>query len=103
MLIIAKIRLIPVLLALACCLVRPAGAGENYLVQSSTMLPWQTVFENIKDSVVQIFAFGSPYNFTTPFKKGDLRQSRGSGFLVERNGQLAIVTNYHVVEGADIL
>lgn len=103
MIIFAKMRLCLVLLVATCCLVRPAGAGANYLVSSSTMLPWQSVFENIKDSVVQIFAFGSPYNFTTPFKKGDLRQSRGSGFLVERNGQLAIVTNYHVVEGADIL
>ena len=69
----------------------------------ATPQSWDKVFENIKDSVVQIFSFHRPYNFDLPFKQSDAGLARGSGFFAEIDGELCIITNFHVVDNADVI
>ncbi len=67
------------------------------------ILPWPDVLDEVKDAVVQIFSYSSPFNFQTPFKRDALTRSSGSGFFVMLDGVLSIITNYHVIDKADII
>jgi S1-C subfamily serine protease len=64
---------------------------------------WPDVFDDVKDAVVQIFSYATPFSFQTPFKKDALVRASGSGFFVRLQGSLGIITNYHVVDNADVI
>jgi S1-C subfamily serine protease len=59
----------------------------------------EQVYEAAAGSVVEISTSGSAED--TPFGYGQLQQGTGSGFVYDDEGH--IVTNYHVVEGAETL
>ncbi|MBM3893071.1 trypsin-like serine protease [Candidatus Dependentiae bacterium] len=82
------------------------GKKDNALALKKVSLEkrsWADVFDEVKESVVQIFAYASPFNFQTPFKREQLQQGAGSGFFVMLDGELSIITNYHVVDNADVI
>ncbi len=64
---------------------------------------WPDIFDEVKESTVQIFACKSPFNFHTPYQKDPQQNSSGSGFFVLLKGELAIITNYHVIDKADVI
>jgi S1-C subfamily serine protease len=59
---------------------------------------WKDVLVDVKDSCVQIVAYGTPFNFELPFRKADVQADAGSGFFIEVEKRLCVVTNYHVVD-----
>lgn len=65
---------------------------------------WSEVFQQVRDKVVQVIAYGSPFDWQEPYKKGDLTGARGTGFILAGDdGTLDIYTNFHVIDGADVL
>jgi len=62
---------------------------------------WAEVFASTKDKVVQIFSYGRAFDWTQPYKQGDLEGCSGTGFLVSAYGD--IYTNFHVVNGAELI
>jgi S1-C subfamily serine protease len=66
--------------------------------QSPLQETWTSIFEHTKNNVVQIFAYGTTYNWATPYKQGQPFACRGTGTVVSAQGD--IYTNYHVVASA---
>ena len=60
-------------------------------------LPTQHEFER---SVVMIEATSSNEDYEKPWRGTHTFDCSGSGFIIERNGKVYILTNAHVVEGA---
>ncbi|MFH0898564.1 MAG: trypsin-like peptidase domain-containing protein [bacterium] len=56
---------------------------------------WLDIQKKVKDTVVQIFADVTEFNWIEPYKTPKQGASRGSGFFVNQEGD--IITNYHVV------
>lgn len=61
---------------------------------------WSGVFEQVKDKVVQVIAFGTPVDWYEPYKQGDMQGWSGTGFFVNPN---QLYTNYHVVRSAQAM
>ncbi len=59
---------------------------------------WVDVQKKVHDTVVQIFAKISKYNWFEPYKAPDQTINYGSGFLIHEDG--SILTNFHVIEEA---
>jgi len=59
---------------------------------------WLEVQKKVKDTVVQIYANTTEFNWIQPFKTPDQGSVAGSGFFINKEGFL--VTNYHVVAQA---
>jgi len=70
--------------------------GQDNLRQS----PWHAVQQMAKDAVVQIFAERTPFNWLQPFRLSDHKKSFGTGFFINVEGEIYIITNFHVVEQA---
>ncbi len=62
---------------------------------------WENIFEHTKNSVVQIFALGTHFNWEVPFQSGEAFEHRGGGVIVSPQGD--IYTNYHVIDEADVI
>ncbi len=60
--------------------------------------PWLAVQPKVKDTVVQVFAHVGEFNWLEPYKSPNQSEGRGSGFLINENGD--IITNAHVVDQA---
>ena len=69
--------------------------------QSSQPKSWDYIFEHTKNSVVQIFALGTHFNWEIPFQAGDGFEHRGGGVIVSPQGD--IYTNFHVIDEADVI
>ena len=61
---------------------------------------WRGVQQKAKDTVVQIFAFKFEKDIIEPYMMPYQRASRGSGFFIQYDEQIFIVTNAHVVDQA---
>lgn len=59
---------------------------------------WLDVQQLVKDTVVQVFANVSEFNWLEPYKTPEQSEGAGSGFFINSNGD--VVTNYHVVAQA---
>lgn len=59
---------------------------------------WLCVQKQVKDTVVQIFAHVTEFNWLEPYKAPDQNEGTGSGFFINSNGDM--ITNYHVVAQA---
>jgi len=59
---------------------------------------WLDVQKQVKDTVIQIFAHVSEFNWLEPYKAPDQGEGTGSGFFINKDGD--IITNYHVVAQA---
>lgn len=59
---------------------------------------WLGVQKKVKDTVVQVFAHMSEFNWLEPYKSPEQSESAGSAFFVNAEGNL--VSNYHVVAQA---
>lgn len=59
---------------------------------------WRPVQEQVKDTVVQIFAQSAEFNMLEPYKTPEQKTARGSGFFINSDGE--IVTNAHVINQA---
>ena len=60
------------------------------------------IYARSASGVVQITSTSTPADgdpLVTPFDQGEPQQALGSGFVIDKTGH--IVTNYHVIEGAD--
>ena len=56
---------------------------------------WLDIQKQVKDTVVQIFAQSTEFNWLEPYKSPEQNEGSGSGFFINDKGD--IVTNYHVV------
>lgn len=59
------------------------------------------VYEKVKNSVVLVTALSKQTVLTIYGPVTEWSRSEGSGFFVEYDGKIYVVTNYHVVSGAD--
>lgn len=59
---------------------------------------WSDLQAEVKDAVVQVFAQIGAVDLLQPYKTPNQFQGTGSGFLINKNGE--IVTNAHVIEQA---
>lgn len=59
---------------------------------------WLEVQQMVKDTVVQVFANISEFNWIEPYKTPEQGESSGSGFFINDDGDF--ITNYHVVAQA---
>lgn len=59
---------------------------------------WLNIQKQATDTVIQVFANISEFNFFEPFKSPKQTESRGSGFFINADGH--IITNYHVIAQA---
>ncbi len=75
----------------------PVAAREHASLRQS---PWHAVQQTAKDAVVQIFAERAPFNWLQPFRLSDHKKSYGTGFFINVDGEIYIITNFHVVEQA---
>lgn len=73
----------------------PLGSGESTYTLESDII---SVFENASPAVVNII---NRSYIITRFMQVEPQEGTGSGFLFDSDGH--IVTNYHVIEGADEL
>lgn len=64
-------------------------AGENM---------WLSVQKKVKDTVVQVYAQTTEFNWLEPYKSPEQGEGVGSGFFINTDGDL--ITNYHVVAQA---
>jgi serine protease Do len=71
--------------------------GTN-LSQEPNDSSWLGVQKKVKDTVVQVFAHMSEFNWLEPYKSPEQSESAGSAFFVNAEGNL--VSNYHVVAQA---
>lgn len=59
---------------------------------------WLGIQRKVKDTVVQVYAQTTEFNWLEPYKSPDQGEGVGSGFFINANGDL--ITNYHVVAQA---
>ncbi len=59
---------------------------------------WIDMQKKYKNSIVQITTHSGSFNLGEPYRPPEVRKSRGSGFLITKEGHF--LTNAHVVEGA---
>lgn len=59
---------------------------------------WIEVQKKVKDTVIQIFAHVTEFNWLEPYKTPDQGEGAGSGFFINDKGDF--ITNYHVVAQA---
>lgn len=76
--------------------------GSNTSGQSNTFLIGENVslaplYEEVKDAIVVIRGLMLQYDV---FRRPYYSQVQGSGFVYNFNGQIVVITNYHVVEDA---
>jgi len=72
-------------------------------VYGMTQSTWSDVFKASKNQVIQIITHSSSPHWFELYRQGQEFVSSGSGSLVKINGQLRILTNFHVVEGAELI
>jgi S1-C subfamily serine protease len=75
--------------------------GTTQPTTASHQESWTSIFERTKNNVVQIFAYGTSYDWMNPYQHGDDFRCRGTGALVSEQGD--IYTNFHVVESANVI
>jgi serine protease Do len=75
---------------------------EKFFSQSNTVFlsktGWIDVQKNAKDTVVQVHAQVTQFNWLEPYKTPKQGEATGSGFFINKKGD--IVTNYHIVSEA---
>ena len=71
---------------------------ESIVVPVSSQASWNRVQKKAEHAVVQVFSQMVEPNVLRPYRK-DSGEGRGSAFLISDEG--AILTNYHVVAGAE--
>lgn len=59
---------------------------------------WLTIQKQVKDTVVQVYAQTTEFNWLEPYKSPEQGEGVGSGFFINASGDL--ITNYHVVAQA---
>lgn len=64
----------------------------------TTAEPWSDLQSKVKDTVVQIFSQVAAVDLLAPFKTPNPYQVTGSGFFINKEGE--IITNAHVVDQA---
>lgn len=69
--------------------------GDEFTVRGDE---WVEVQQQLKDAVVQVFAYISKFNWLEPYKSPEQGASCGSAFFVSEDGHL--VTNFHVISEA---
>lgn len=72
-------------------------AHENAIGTAKTS-SWISVQRKVKDTVVQIFAQTTAFNWFEPYKTPQQGESTGSAFIINEDGDM--ITNYHVVAQA---
>lgn len=72
----------------------------NFLGAFGQKKSWVDVQEKLKNGVVQIFSNINEFDWIEPYKTPEQYVARGSGFFINLNGNLYILTNYHVVSQA---
>ena len=60
--------------------------------------PWSDLQAKVKDTVVQIFSQVAAVHLLAPFKTPEQYQGTGSGFFINKEGE--IITNAHVIDQA---
>lgn len=68
------------------------------VISSSTGNTWLDIQKQVKDTVVQVFAHVTEFNWIEPYKSPDQGEGTGSGFFINLKGDL--ITNYHVIAQA---
>ncbi len=68
------------------------------IISAATENTWLSVQRKVKDTVIQIFAHVTEFNWLEPYKTPDQAEGSGSGFFINANGD--IVSNYHVIAQA---
>lgn len=61
---------------------------------------WSDIQCGTKDTVVQIFSHGAQFNWLEPYKTPQQFQASGSGFFINDQGKIKIITNAHVINEA---
>lgn len=59
---------------------------------------WRPIQEAVKDTVVQVFSHIAEFDFKQPYKTPKQYTSTGSGFFINKDGDM--ITNFHVVDQA---
>ncbi len=62
---------------------------------------WLDVQKKVKDTVVQVFASVTQFNWIEPYKTPKQGEGAGSGFFINEHGDF--ITNYHVVSEASAI
>lgn len=74
-----------------------SGAPARVISQQSGNT-WLDIQKQVKDTVIQVFAHVTEFNWLEPYKTPDQGEGSGSGFFINDNGD--IISNYHVVAQA---
>jgi serine protease Do len=72
--------------------------SSSVIVSSDRQEVWLDVQKKSHDTVVQVFAQVTKFNWLEPYKTPQQGEATGSGFFVNNDGH--ILTNYHVIDDA---
>jgi len=71
------------------------------ITTESSAESWIEVQQRLRNTVVKIITHAAAFNWLEPYKTPEMRQGSGSGFFINKEGD--IVTNFHVVNQANLI